>query len=282
MASLDRFARAHLAPLQAGPAGRGRGEILQLTAGASDAMISIAGIAVSVILMALAGRRLIASGRGRLALLWASALTAGFAGELIGKALVNQQQPDHRVICRGLGASGFDASFPSGHALRAMLLAGVAAALWPHLRMRFVAAALTAVALALQVNGVHALSDIVAGVVAGMALWLAVEAISAPAAAAAGSAVPVAPQPASALGRGRQTQPFLVVRLPIAPSSLGPLEPGHHLLAGRHRCRAVRRRLPTRRTDQRHVPTAWAPATTSRYCSWLAVCPVRSALQRRA
>jgi membrane-associated phospholipid phosphatase len=197
VASLDRFARAHLAPLQAGPAGRGRGEILQLTAGAGDALISVAGIAVSVILMALAGRRLIASGRGRLALLWASALTAGFAVELIGKALVAQQQPDHRVICRGLGAGGFDASFPSGHALRAMLLAGVAAALWPHLRMRFVAAAL-AIALALQVNGVHALSDIVAGVVAGVALWLAVEAISRRLPPPRRSVVPAAPQPASA------------------------------------------------------------------------------------
>jgi hypothetical protein len=33
LASLDRFARAHLAPLQAGPAGHGRSEALQLIAG---------------------------------------------------------------------------------------------------------------------------------------------------------------------------------------------------------------------------------------------------------
>ena len=205
---------------KAGPAGRGRGEILQLTAGASDALISVAGIAVSVILMALAGRRLIASGRGRLALLWASALTAGFAVELIGKALVNQQQPDHRVICRGLGAGGFDASFPSGHALRAMLLAGVAAALSPHLRMRFAAAAL-AVALALQVNGVHALSDIVAGVVAGVALWLAVGGDQPPAAAAA--AISCASCSAAGFSvRSRLSRPRLLVLSRLHRAQLTP------------------------------------------------------------
>jgi membrane-associated phospholipid phosphatase len=122
-------------------------------------------------------RRLARSGRPRLALLWASALAAGFAIELAAKAAVHQQQPDHRVICRGLGAGGFDASFPSGHALRAVLLAGIGAALWPHLQRRFVLSAL-AVALALQVNGIHPLSDIVAGLLTGAALWLAVTAVN--------------------------------------------------------------------------------------------------------
>jgi membrane-associated phospholipid phosphatase len=196
LASLDRFARANLSPLQAGPAGRGRGEALQLIAGATDALITVAGIAVSVILVGLAARRLVASGRPRIALLWASALTAGFAVEMAGKAFVAQQQPDHRVICRGLGAGGFDASFPSGHALRAMVLAGIATALWPHLRMRFVAAAL-GIALALQLNGVHALSDIVAGVLAGVALWLAVDGISRRMPPLGRSVAPAAPHPAS-------------------------------------------------------------------------------------
>ncbi len=120
----------------------------------------------------------------------------GFAVEVAGKAFVGQQQPDHRVICRGLGAGGFDASFPSGHALRAMLLAGVASALWPHLRVRFAAAA-AAIALALQLNGIHALSDIAAGALAGLALWLAVEEISRRMPPAQRAAVPAAPQPAS-------------------------------------------------------------------------------------
>jgi membrane-associated phospholipid phosphatase len=189
LASLDRFARAHLAPLQAGPAGRGRSEALQLIAGATDALITVAGIAVSVILVGLAGRRLIASGRPQIALLWASALTAG-------KAFVGQQQPDDRVICRGLGAGGFDASFPSGHALRAVVLAGIATALWPHLRMRFVAAAL-GIALALQLNGVHALSDIVAGALAGAALWLTADGISRRLPSLGRSVAPAAPHPAS-------------------------------------------------------------------------------------
>jgi membrane-associated phospholipid phosphatase len=196
LASLDRFARAHLSPLQAGPAGRGRGEALQLIAGATDALITVAGIAVSVILVALACRRLIASGRPQVALLWASALTTGFAVEVAGKAFVAQQQPDHRVICRGLGAGGFDASFPSGHGLRAMVLAGIATALWPHLRMRFVAAAL-GITVALQLNGVHALSDIVAGVLAGAALWLAVDEISRRLPPLGRSVAPAAPHPAS-------------------------------------------------------------------------------------
>jgi membrane-associated phospholipid phosphatase len=187
-----------MAPLQSGPAGRARAAPLQLAAGGTDALVSIAGIAVSVLLTAPAVRRLVRSGRSQAAALWVSALTAGFAVELAGKALVAQQQPDGRVICRGLGAGGFDASFPSGHALRAVLLAGVAGAIWPHLRMRFVAAAL-AVCLALQLNGVHALSDIVAGAAAGAALWLAVDEISRrlPPPAPARSALPAAPHPAS-------------------------------------------------------------------------------------
>jgi membrane-associated phospholipid phosphatase len=177
LASLDHAARSHLSPLQAGPAGRARSGVLQLIAGATDAVISAAGIAVSLILATLGLRRLARSGRPRLALLSASALAAGFAIELAAKAAVHQQQPDHRVICRGLGAGGFDASFPSGHALRAVLLAGIGAALWPHLQRRFVLSAL-AVALALQVNGIHPLSDIVAGLLTGAALWLAVTAVN--------------------------------------------------------------------------------------------------------
>jgi membrane-associated phospholipid phosphatase len=199
LASLDRFARAHLSPLQAGPLGRGRGEPLQLIGGATDALISVAGIAVSLLLMALAARRLVAAGRRRAALLWASALTVAFVVELAGKALVDQSRPDSRVICHGLGAGGFDSSFPSGHALRAMVLAGAAAMIWPHLRRRFVAAAL-ATAAAVQLNGIHPLSDVVAGVLAGTALWLAVEEISRrmpPQPRAALSASPAAARPAS-------------------------------------------------------------------------------------
>ncbi len=199
LASLDRFARAHLAPLQAGPAGRGRAQPLQLMAGVTDAAITVAGIAISVILVALAARRLVQEDRSRTAMLWVSALTAGFALEVLGKALVSQQQPDTRVICRGLGAGGFDASFPSGHALRAVVLAGVASALWPHLKARFIAAA-AAVSIALQLNGIHALSDIVAGLLVGAALWLAVEELSRrlpPETAGVRSAPPAAPRPAS-------------------------------------------------------------------------------------
>src|SRR5438477_199817 len=96
LASLDRFARDHCSPLQAGPLGRGRGELLQLIGGATDAMISAAGIAVSLLLMTLAARRLVANGRRRTAMLWAAALTLAFVVELVGKALVNQSRPDSR------------------------------------------------------------------------------------------------------------------------------------------------------------------------------------------
>lgn len=198
LASLDRWARAQLSPLQAGPGGRGRSGALQLVAGATDAVISLAGIAVSLILALLAVRRMVRSGQSRLAIAWCSALAGGFAVEVAAKAAIHQQQPDHRVICRGLGAGGFDASFPSGHAIRAVILAGIAAALWPHLRRRFVLSAL-AVALALQLNGIHPLSDIVAGLLTGAALWLIVAAVSrwttpqAPAVAQAGASAGARP-----------------------------------------------------------------------------------------
>ena len=63
LAALDHWARANASPLQAGPAGRGRGGALKLIAGATDALISLAGIAVAVILVVLAARRLVGGGR---------------------------------------------------------------------------------------------------------------------------------------------------------------------------------------------------------------------------
>lgn len=63
--------------------------------------------------------------------------------------------------------AAFDTSFPSGHTLRAVILAGAVAILFPRLRVWAIAWAATAIAL-LELAGWHTPSDIAGGVVLGL------------------------------------------------------------------------------------------------------------------
>lgn len=91
--------------------------------------------------------------------LLAAALVAAVAVEVICKELITRPALYHETA----HISPFDTSFPSGHALRTVILAG---ALWPALRWWAVAWAAAALAL-LQLAGWHTPTDIAGGVLLG-------------------------------------------------------------------------------------------------------------------
>jgi membrane-associated phospholipid phosphatase len=99
------------------------------------------------------------------ALLWAAAWVAGNAIELLCKTVVERpalfvHQPGRRYPDH---VFPFDSSYPSGHTLRALLLAAVAVRLWRRWWPLFLAWAVTVV-VALEVAGEHAPSDLLGGV----------------------------------------------------------------------------------------------------------------------
>ena len=96
----------------------------------------------------------------RRALAWGGAFVAGLAIELIGKQLV-------------------DPGFPSGHVLRSVLIAQVAIELWPRRRAAFYGLVIVTV-IAIQLKGIHTISDIAGGLVAGVGLSAAVDLVSPP------------------------------------------------------------------------------------------------------
>jgi undecaprenyl-diphosphatase len=142
-------------------------------------------------LVLVAGGVLARRGRRDAALAWAVAWVLANAIEVLGKGVL--ERPTLQV--GGSAFPGFDSSFPSGHALRAVIGAALVAAVWP--RAAKPALLWAAVVLpALVLNGAHTPSDVVGGVllallaVASVATWLEVR----PRAAAArvGTRVPVA------------------------------------------------------------------------------------------
>lgn len=132
---------------------------------------------VSTLLLAAGCLVLARRGRRDAALAWAVAWVLANAVEVLGKGVL--RRPTLHVAD---GASrgdlhGFDSSFPSGHAMRAVLLAALVAAVWP----RFAVPALVWAALvlpALVLNGDHTPTDAVAGALialvaaAGVETWL--------------------------------------------------------------------------------------------------------------
>jgi membrane-associated phospholipid phosphatase len=108
--------------------------------------------------LALAGCAMLAlRGRRDRALLWASVFVAGFVLEVLGKLFVVS-------------------SFPSGHAMRALLLAGLASELWPRRRRWFWGFA-AFVILGVQLKAIHPPSDIAGGILAAAMLLFLVSAV---------------------------------------------------------------------------------------------------------
>jgi membrane-associated phospholipid phosphatase len=98
------------------------------------------------------------------ALLWASAWVVGDAIELLCKSVV--QRPALYVHTPGQRYPNhvfpFDGSYPSGHTLRAFLVAAVATRLW-HRGWPFFLVWAAAIVVALEVAGQHAPTDLLGG-----------------------------------------------------------------------------------------------------------------------
>jgi membrane-associated phospholipid phosphatase len=102
---------------------------------------------------------------------WPLAYLAAIVIEVICKLLIEQHRSG---VWHGFGLT-FDSSFPSGHMLRAILITGAVSALLPRLRP-LLAAWCVAVGICMLLTGFHLPTDIVGGILAGMALATAAEA----------------------------------------------------------------------------------------------------------
>jgi membrane-associated phospholipid phosphatase len=98
-------------------------------------------------------------GQRRAAVVWAAAWIAGTAIEVLTKATLTR----HALHTQdGLHIAGFDASYPSGHTIRAVLLAATIWVVWPVARWWAVAWAAVAVVLT-ELAGLHTPTDIAGG-----------------------------------------------------------------------------------------------------------------------
>ena len=106
-------------------------------------------------------------GRHRAAVAWAAAWVAGTGIEVVTKKLLTRPA----LHAHGLHVVGFDASYPSGHTIRAVLLAATVIAAWPAARVPAIAWAAVAVVLT-ELAGLHTPTDIVGGLILA---WLLIE-----------------------------------------------------------------------------------------------------------
>jgi membrane-associated phospholipid phosphatase len=97
-------------------------------------------------------------GRRQQALAWGVAWLVGNAVEVLCKSTLARPL----LHAHGNALVAFQSSYPSGHALRSVLLAAAVAALWP-LARRLVAVWAAALLVLLELDGVHVPSDILGG-----------------------------------------------------------------------------------------------------------------------
>jgi membrane-associated phospholipid phosphatase len=155
---LNGFAVRHLQPIAGG---KGHASLRSL----AETLITPADTSIATVVILLVAGILFVHGRRREALAWPIALVGAVAVEIICKLLISQHRSG---LWAGYGLS-FDSSFPSGHMLRAILMAGAMMAVWPVLR-RALELWCIVVAICLLVTGWHLPTDIAGGVLAGMAL----------------------------------------------------------------------------------------------------------------
>jgi len=101
---------------------------------------------------------------------WLAAWVAGTAVEVFVRQVLTRPP----VYRHGLHVAGFDASWPSGHALRCAIVACAFAAAWPRLRIPLLAW-LAACAVLLELAGFHMPTDVVGGLL--LAVVVAVGAV---------------------------------------------------------------------------------------------------------
>ena len=119
-----------------------------------------AAVLPSLVIVLVAASRLTHAG----ALGWCALWCAGNAVELVGKLTL--RKPD--LYHHGVHVRAFDSSLPSGHTIRAFVLAGAVASAWRSGRIALVWAA--TIPFALVASGAHTPSDVVAGTFVAMTL----------------------------------------------------------------------------------------------------------------
>jgi membrane-associated phospholipid phosphatase len=125
---------------------------------------------VSALVFALGCWTLARRGRGDAALAWAVAYVLANVVEVFGKGVLARPA----LHAHGAAYHGFDTSFPSGHALRALLLVALISAVWP--RLTWPAAVWAAIVLpALVLNGDHTPSDVLGGLLLAVVAAAAVD-----------------------------------------------------------------------------------------------------------
>jgi membrane-associated phospholipid phosphatase len=115
-------------------------------------------VLISFLLVAAAAWRLWTRGRVEAAVAWTAAWLVSVAVEVAFRHTLTRE-PLYR---HGVHLVGFDASWPSGHALRCALVAGALGTAWPRLRLPL-GIWLVAVVVLLEVAGFHTPTDLAGG-----------------------------------------------------------------------------------------------------------------------
>jgi membrane-associated phospholipid phosphatase len=123
------------------------------------AVVTLPGqVLISALAAALAWLELRRRRRSATAVAWGAALVLATVIEIVGKESLTRPRL-HRGATELVG---FDSSWPSGHAVRAAILALTLAAAWPRLRP-LLALWLVAALVLLELSGAHTPSDILGG-----------------------------------------------------------------------------------------------------------------------
>jgi membrane-associated phospholipid phosphatase len=115
-------------------------------------------VLISFLLVAAAAWLLWTRGRVEAAVCWTAAWLVAVVVEVVFRHTLTRE-PLYR---HGVHLIGFDASWPSGHALRCALVAGAVATAWPRLRIPLTIWLVAVVAL-LELAGFHTPTDLAGG-----------------------------------------------------------------------------------------------------------------------
>jgi membrane-associated phospholipid phosphatase len=115
-------------------------------------------VLISLLLVLIAARKLWTLGRPEAEMCWTAAWFLAVAVDLVCRHTLTRE-PLYRD---GVHLVAFDSSWPSGHALRCVLVAGALAAAWPRLKIPL-AIWLAAVVVLLELAGFHTPTDLVGG-----------------------------------------------------------------------------------------------------------------------
>jgi membrane-associated phospholipid phosphatase len=115
-------------------------------------------VLISLALVLAASRKLWLQGRVEAAVAWPAAWLLASAVELVFRHTLTRPN----LYRDGVHLVGFDTSWPSGHTLRAALVACALASAWPRLRLPL-AVWFVAVVVLLEAAGFHTVTDVVGG-----------------------------------------------------------------------------------------------------------------------